>query len=327
MHKTYLNSSSAQEQSMIDAIKAAIIEKQKKGHKKGQTARRALHPKSHGTYEATFTVRRNLPPELRVGLFAKPASYDALVRFSNGGLGPDSPDWLPNVRGAAVKLLGVPGAKLLPGEESSTELDFVMGNDETFFVPTIEDMLNLVKGDMKEIARNNPRVFGLMAGAMLKVVKNPLHIDYFSQVAYSFGPNRACKFALQANERTPWYVVPNLLDRHFLRHNAVDLLMKRQVTCTFAIQLQQTSPQLDPIEDGSVLWTGDYVPVADLTFHMVDHMVEESAGEALAYNPWRTLVDLQPLGWAGRTRRPVYKADFEWRSEENRNAGLLPNNK
>ena len=51
--------------------------------------------------------------------------------------------------------------------------------------------------------------------------------------------------------------------------------------------------------------------------------MEESDGEALSFNPWRTVLELQPLSWAGRVRRAVYAADFKWRTEENRKAGLL----
>lgn len=323
MYKTLLNTSSAEEQSFIDKITAAVIEKQKKNHKKGKKAQRDVHTKSHGTFKATFTVRSALPSQLKVGLFAKTGKYNALVRFSNGAFASDAFDALPNIRGIAIKLLGVSGGKMLPGEENSTELDFLMANDETFFAPRIEDMFNLVTGNMKGIATDNPRVLGLMLKAMMKVVKNPLHTDYYSQVPYAFGPDRACKFALLAGEKSPCYSVPNLLDRHYLRHGAVDVLKKREVTFTFAVQLQQSQPLLESLEDSSMLWTGDYLPVADLTFHMVDRMVEESEGEELSFNPWRTLLELQPLSWAGRVRRAVYAADFKWRTEENRKAGLL----
>lgn len=323
MYKTILNRSSDDEQSIIDAMVAAVLEKQRKNHKPGKLAQRDVHTKSHGTYEATFTVRPNLPAELRVGLFAKPGTYRALVRFSNGAFPSSGIDALPNIRGVAVKLLGVEGQKMLPGEENSTELDFLMANDQTFFAPNIEDMFNLVTGNMKAIATGHPRVIGLMLGAMFKLVKNPLHTDYFSQVPYAFGPKRACKFALVANEKTPWYKLPNLFNRHYLRHSAVDVLSKREVSFTFKVQMQQTQGYAEPIEDSSILWTGDYLPVADLTFHKVTRSVEESDGEALSFNPWRTVLELQPLSWAGRVRRAVYAADFKWRTEENRKAGLL----
>jgi len=42
--------------------------------------RRGQHPKQHGTVRAKFEVLGDIPPEYKVGLFAKPATYDALIR-------------------------------------------------------------------------------------------------------------------------------------------------------------------------------------------------------------------------------------------------------
>ena len=45
--------------------------------------RRDAHPKHTGLLEGVFTVTATLPPELRVGVFAEPRSYQAWVRASN----------------------------------------------------------------------------------------------------------------------------------------------------------------------------------------------------------------------------------------------------
>ena len=45
--------------------------------------RRGQHPKQHGCVRAQFIVE-NLPQDLRHGLFAKPHTFDAVIRFSNG---------------------------------------------------------------------------------------------------------------------------------------------------------------------------------------------------------------------------------------------------
>lgn len=317
MYKTYNNRSSSDEQKLIDAIVAATLEKQERGHKPGKLAQRDVHTKSHGTYKAVFHIREDLPQHLRCGLFAKPASYEAVVRFSNGAFPSTGIDALPNVRGVAVKLYDVSGGKMLPGEEKSTELDFLMANHPVFFAPRIEDMLNLSKGNFKALLRA-PRVIGLMLRSMFELVKNPLQIDYFSQVPYAFGPDRACKFALLAGQKSPTFSLPNIFDRHYLRHAAVTTLKQNEARFVFAVQLQQTSPRLEPLEDSSIAWKGEYIPVADLVISRVEQEVQESDGEALSFNPMRTLLEHQALSWAGRVRRAVYAADFKWRSEHNK---------
>ncbi|MEM6930655.1 MAG: catalase, partial [Myxococcota bacterium] len=69
---------------------------------------RALHRKPQMALPATLTVLDGLSEPCRHGLFAAPATYDARVRLSNGG--PDvKPDKVPDIRGFAIKVLGVDG--------------------------------------------------------------------------------------------------------------------------------------------------------------------------------------------------------------------------
>ena len=56
----------------------------------------------------------DLPEHARAGLFARPATYRAYVRFSNGA-GRVQHDKVPDVRGIAVKILGVLGKKVIAG--------------------------------------------------------------------------------------------------------------------------------------------------------------------------------------------------------------------
>ena len=45
---------------------------------------RGEHPKQHAGLWAAFRVAADVPESMRVGLFATPRSYTAIVRFSNG---------------------------------------------------------------------------------------------------------------------------------------------------------------------------------------------------------------------------------------------------
>ena len=304
------------EKKLISEMVDAVIAKQIKEYQAGAVAKRDVHTKSHGTFKARFRVMNDIPAELKVGIFAKGGEYDALVRFSNGAGSADFHDALPNVRGVAIKLHGVDGKKVLPGDEASTEQDFLLANDQVFFAPGIEDMHKLVRGEMGPLVKQNPRVAALIADSVLKVVTNPLTTDYFSQVPYALGTgeNRvAVKYSLRGAPSSI-FAVPNVFDAHYLRHAAVDSLNKGPVTMTFTVQVQQTG---ESIEDSSHAWTGAHIPVATLTFEKVDGTVAESAGEELSFNPVRSLPEHEPLGWPGRVRKEVYPADFKWRTEKN----------
>ena len=74
--------------------------------------KRALHAKSHGGLRARLRVLGDLPDHARHGLFATPGEHRAYVRLSNGS-GALQHDKAPDLRGLAVKVLDVPGPKVL----------------------------------------------------------------------------------------------------------------------------------------------------------------------------------------------------------------------
>src|SRR6516164_10476034 len=78
---------------------------------------RGGNTKTHGVVRASFTVRDDLPPQYRRGLFAEPKTYPAWVRFS--GPGPDWPRDIDDVGfvSCSIKVMGVPGPKLLDDEK------------------------------------------------------------------------------------------------------------------------------------------------------------------------------------------------------------------
>lgn len=72
-----------------------------------------------------FTVHDNLAPHLAQGMFAKPGSYDVIMRYSS--LTPKLlPDHLSAPRGIGMKIFGVEGEKIW-GEDKKTQ-DFTFNN-------------------------------------------------------------------------------------------------------------------------------------------------------------------------------------------------------
>jgi len=72
-----------------------------------------------------ITVHDNLPPHLAQGMFAKPGSYDVIMRYSS--LTPKLvPDNVPAPRGIGMKIFGVKGEKIW-GEDKETQ-DWTFNN-------------------------------------------------------------------------------------------------------------------------------------------------------------------------------------------------------
>ena len=108
----------ADEQVHVDSLINGLRAKMTADYVNTRTLRDA-HPKIHGCVHGVFTVLPNLPAELAIGLFATSNSYPVWIRFSNQN-NAVSPDAKPDIRGGAIKLIGVPGEKLIESDPHCT---------------------------------------------------------------------------------------------------------------------------------------------------------------------------------------------------------------
>jgi hypothetical protein len=281
-------------------------------------ALRDAHAKAHGCVRARFTVADQLPPELAVGLFAAPRSYDAWVRFSNSDRTPH-PDLEKDGRGMAVKLLGVPGKKLLDDEADATTHDFVMINHPVFFVRNAVDYVDFVaaqeRGSRTAFFFSGPpwhwRLHELVTGFRIThhPIRSPLEERYFSMTPYRLGA-RASKFSARpcADSITP---VTDGGD------DALRTMMARQLArgpACFLLQVQlQADPHQMPVEDPTIEWREADAPFRtvarlDIPAQTFDTPAQLDACEALSFTPWHALPEHRPLGGVNRVRREVYRA-------------------
>ncbi len=300
------------EAEVINEMVQIIIGRQEKLHQPGTVARRALHGKSLGRVDAKLEVL-NLPADLQVGIFSEAKSYKAVIRFSNGALNEKAPDLLPNVRGVAIKIFGVDGEKGLAGEENLPEQDFIMANFPTFFVSTAKQMLLVIQGKILDLLIQKPNIPFVGVAATGKLIHSLLDIDYFSQVPHRFG-ERNCKYALLHKAKSAAEVPVNYFERDYLRHTLQRQLAKAPAQFTFCVQFQQKG---ESTEDPTQLWRGDYVPLANLTIVESNKPIAEADGEALSFNPGRSIVEHSAIEWPARMRQAVYQADFNWRAQKN----------
>jgi len=91
-------------------------------------AGRALHRKQLTAAKGSLDVLADLPDFARHGLFAKPGTCEAWVRLSNGGMD-RAPDRTPDIRGFAVRVLGVQGDSALGNGPASPDAKLDWGAD------------------------------------------------------------------------------------------------------------------------------------------------------------------------------------------------------
>jgi hypothetical protein len=303
---------------------AARLRELQKRAAEGGKANRALHARGRGGLKAEFTVLSDLPEEARQGLFAQPGTYQAYVRFSNGA-GKRQPDRTPDVRGAAIKVLGVAGKKLIPGLEDAPTQDFLLIRAPSTPFATADDFLKLVFAVENKLLAL-PRLIGAFGfgifkklGPLSKGLGAPIGSvatsTYYSALPIQYGPY-AVKVSLRphlpapAGEATPEDLHAELSAR--LKLNPISYDVRVQ----FFVSEEKT-----PIEDASVEWLeadAPWVTVGRLTLPAQD--VDSIEGqkratyvESLSFDPWHALVAHKPLGNMMRARSPAYRVSTQER--------------
>ncbi|WP_428374403.1 catalase family protein [Lichenicoccus sp.] len=305
-------------------------------------ATRSVHAKSHGVLRGEFTVLDALPPALAQGLFASPGRYDAILRFSTipGDILDDS---VSTPRGLAVKLVGVPGARLTGSEADSTQ-DFIMVNGPAFTAPTPEKFLGSLKTlaattDHAEglkkvvsaVARGAEAVIEAFGGKSATITtmggQKQTHIlgeTFYSQVPILYGDHIAKVSLVPVGDLAtltgaPIHTAddPNALRTAVSQHYATS-----GGEWEFRVQLC-TDLETMPIEDASVVWPEDqspYVTVATLRTAAQESWSPEAVAaydEGLSFSPWHGLAAHRPLGGVMRARNSTYVSSAEFRSRHN----------
>lgn len=111
----------------------------------------------------------NLPDELAQGLFQRPDTYAAKVRFSNS-VGQKNSDWMPDGRGLAIKVHGAQGERADINLPDSSAQDFLMVNHSVFIARNVKDYLRLEE----LLANTSDRPLTTLLGALTGGNWNPL---------------------------------------------------------------------------------------------------------------------------------------------------------
>jgi hypothetical protein len=317
------------EQAAIDATVKVISEGVRASFRDaGPPARRDAHAKAHGCVKAKVTVPE-LPVSLKVGVFREPRSYLAWIRYSNGN-GTPRPDSVGDGRGMALKLMGVPGKKLLADEADEATQDFVMINYPVFFVDTAANYAKFSRdlggGDPLKyfIGVRDPLTWHVEAAKIAEAISsqkvvNPLETRYYSMAAYLFGDKAAKLSAVPCAVHEGVYTATE--SPTFLADNMERNLKDGQGCFSLMVQLQ-TNPKDMPVENPMKVWSEEdspFIKVAQIEIRSQSFRSEEQMKfcEDLSFTPWHALPEHRPLGGINRLRKAVYETISAVRHELN----------
>jgi hypothetical protein len=347
----------------IDELLPKIIEFwEKKGRQSPKTegtgrAVRGAHAKAFGVAKAEVEILHAVPAAYAQGIYAKPGSHGALIRFSSASphLGPDAQ--LGAALGFAIKIFGIDGPKLVEDEPNAPTFDLVLKNTPIFIANTARHYLFIQeittdlpkylaqgkagfrqlltdfltgKGTLEQPDWAWEELLAFVKAATQTPVRNPLLTTYWTMAAVRHGDYvakvrvaPAAESAAQAIHReldvdgAPDVYGPTLVDE--LQARAFDFDLQVQL-CT----------DLDamPVNDVTVEWPeklSPFVTVARVHVPRQDISGPENfdRGDALAFNQWRVTSEHRPLGEIMDVRR-IYSASARVRRTLNHQTHTEP---
>jgi hypothetical protein len=291
----------------IGEIQAARNQRHGKG--------RALHRKVLLGLRASVEILGGLPAHAAQGLFAGAKRYDARVRLSNGGMDVAS-NRRPDIRGFALKVLGVSGEGVFGGPAPSQ--DFLLINRTAFGMRGPDEFFGLVTAASKgvpSVIAHFVRTHGFFAGLkQLGALQKEQSQPFFG---FAGQPFNTCAAVACGQHACHVRVVPENSPPAAAPGDFVADMVERvrKGPVSYALQLQFfVDEQRTPIEDGRVAWSesdSPFVTVGRLTIPQQDPESVEGKTigaeiEALKFDPWSALAAHRPLGAIMRARKVAY---------------------
>jgi hypothetical protein len=250
------------------------------------------------------------------------------VRYSNGAAR-HGHDGKGDVRGIAVKVLGVPGKKVIPALENATTHDLLMVRTPSMPTRTAAEFIALVRAaenpallPVRLAFSIGPRRAFQILGTALKGLKAPMFplaaTTYFSSLPIKWGAH-AVKLSLVPHDGPP-AVPPARSSPNSLGEELVRRVGEASVTYDLCAQLF-VDEETTPIENPTVEWTSRVTPprkVAQLVVLRQDPSSERGAKlaalvETLSFDPWHAPVEFRPLGEMMRARNVAYRLSTQER--------------
>jgi hypothetical protein len=328
----------------VEQTVRASYEKEKQGR-----AVRFAHAKSYGIVRASVKIGSGLIPEYAQGIYAIPATYEAVIRFSNGlgHLGPDV--MLGPIFGTGLKFFNVPGRSIIENETGVSNFDYAMINAPTFFANTAKDYVVI------------ERLFDALPAALMdpQTAKTWLH-DFLTRGG-TLPPDKWLwdeLFAVTSLGKTPWRnpLLASYWTMGAVRHG--EYVAKLRITPVpsaaaqvrirdldpltnpeavrdslaaeigehdhvFELQAQLcVDPLRMPIQNTSIEWSEMLSPFTKIAIiHIPKQDISSPANldvaDRISISPWRTRDDHVPMGEIMTLRREVYRRSAEVRRQIN----------
>jgi len=311
---------------------------------------RDAHAKGYAALKAEFTTFDNLPEELAQGIYAHPGKHEAVVRFSNGAARVSMDRFSGNAQGLAIKVLGIPGKKLAPGEEDSTNVDFNLINHPIFFCNSSHDYMFIDKlfhrlheyfgkGAWGKIelayqwttemgkafpSRNTLKELKALLSFQDIKSQNTLLYNFYSMGAVRHGDYIA-KLRVRPTDESVKSVVQKEVDINkddeAYRKSILETIRKQDFKFEFQVQLCKDLKKM-PVNDLTVEWPQELSPFQTVAELLIPQQEIADDGnfdimEHLSFSPFRCIEANRPMGDLQMSRLKAYQVSSVTRHQLN----------
>jgi len=275
-------------------------------------AKRAAFAKTHGIVNGVLQINDDIDAEYQVGIFQPGKSYTVWARYSSD-TAQTAPDFETTV-GIGIKVFDVPGKKVLEEEPDGTTVDIILQNTAVFFAADAIEMSDFkaaaMSGNLEEFLKTHPETAEIL-DSMEKEVPSLLTERYWSCIPYKFG-NEYCKYILDLQTASNPSSSINVKNNNYLAQDLSERLMNGNAVLNFYIQ-KRNNPVKQSIISARSLWDEKEAKpekVATLTLYQQNILTRKqfAYGESLAYNIFRTLPEMEPVGSIAEARKVVYQS-------------------
>jgi hypothetical protein len=300
---------------IIPALETELI----KIYAAGKTMR-FFHTKTHGLVRANFRINPDLQENLQVGIFAEQKTYPAWIRFSTASHTVKS-DKKKHTIGMAIKLMDIPGKKLLENEADAETQDFLLVNAPVLNAKSFRNVAQVILAGVGNIFRK--LWFAIThIGELIRAMKpstytNIIHNQFWSLTPSMFGEDRVVKYSVIPRDTRD----PDVLhhdDDDYLRKQLSVELSENDAWFDFAVQFRE-DPGTMPLDDPSVSWNSEFHKLASIHIPKQEFDTEEirAFAENLAFTPWHGIEAHTPVGDINVARKKVYSTLSEFRHKRN----------
>lgn len=297
---------------------------QKRNNERTGSNARALHVKSHAGAVGKLVVTPADP--FRGGVFREAREWPVYVRYSNGS-SKSQHDKAPDARGLAIKLVGVPGKKIIGALADASTQDFLFVPTPAIPFRTPHEFVAFVRAASQ--TKSPLALVGKLLGAfgigrglqvLRRLTQEPKVTSMVSHRFYTAVPVRigdvAVKLALFPIPSGAVRTLPPSASggKHGLREDLVHALSVGPVEYSLRAQAF-VDEKTTPIEDASVIWpeaNNPYVEIGRLVLPQQDVTAArgkeiEALVESFSFDPWHAIEEHKPLGAVMRARAVAYR--------------------